>query len=96
MGYLVLDHRACDPAIQRPYGGLKEFDTTHCQHGEHVIVKIPGKPRMRALCYSCGEICESCWQEMQRSGGCVKSSLHFRRKFDAARQRQQLFDAAGL
>ena len=44
MGFLTLDHRACDPAIQREYGGLKEFDTKHCQHCEAVLVKIPGKP----------------------------------------------------
>lgn len=97
MGYLVIDHTSCDPAIRREYGGLKEFDTNHCQHCERVLVKIPGKPRTRALCYACGEICppgQGC--QSQGASVCVKGSLNFRRAFDAAVQRQALFKAANL
>jgi hypothetical protein len=98
MGYLVLDHSACDPAIQREYGRLKEWDTVHCQHCETVvkIIKQHGQPVSRGLCYSCGDLCPNCAKEMVTTQGCVKGSLHFRRRMEAAIQRQALFDAAGI
>ena len=94
MGYLVLDHRACDPAIQREYGRLKEFDTVHCQHCETRHCQGAWEPLLRGLCYSVGSVSALRWQ--MRRVGCVKGSFHFWRRFDAARQRQALFTAAGL
>lgn len=100
MGFLTLDHRACDPAIQRQYGGLREFDTRHCQHCEHVLIKTKDKtkPQTKAMCFSCGPICPpstECYRSFVALG-CVKGSLNFRRAFDASMQRQQLFAAAGI
>ena len=56
MGYILIDHRASDPAVQREYGKLVEMDTKSCKHCQHTIELRKDKPQ--AWCTKCmGHVC---------------------------------------
>ena len=100
MGYIILDHSASDPIVQRKFGRVKEYDTVLCKHCEAIIYQPllssgPGliikEQEEGAICQSCGDICMTCAEHMFNVGYCEKGSLDFRRKIDAAFSRIALF-----
>ena len=83
MGYVIVDHRAAPPAVQRQYGRVVEYDTAACKHCGAVI-KIVRRQRQGEWCLRCGgPVCLRCYHVAQRR------HETFQQKIDAQVQRNE-------
>lgn len=52
MGYVIVDHSASLPSIQRQYGKIKEYDTVQCRHCTGAI-KVEKRQHTGLWCQKC-------------------------------------------
>ena len=68
MGYVILDHRASPPSVQKEYGRVVEKDTKSCAHCQAVVYSKTWRED-GGFCHACfAPLCAPCAARMAIHG----------------------------
>lgn len=88
MGYVIIDHSASLPSVQRQYGKIVEYDTVQCKHCTGVI-KVIHRQQTGLWCRTCGG-------PVHDNKACGARCEPFFRKIEQQLRREKLLIALGV